>query len=446
MTKRMDWKELICSQRSEGPKDPISAGRSPFQRDFDRIVFTSAFRRLQDKTQVVPLAGSDFIRTRLTHSLESTCMGRSLGNIVGEHVCSEIKESDFSPQDFGAIVAAACLAHDIGNPPFGHSGEDAIQLFFKENAEQYLKGLSEAKKQDLFNFEGNAQGFRVLTRIQRSYETGGLRLTYGTLGAFTKYPQESTAVGKTHHKKHGFFQADKKYFDDIAKKLGLIRSGEFASYARHPLAYLVEAADDISFKIADFEDGFRRKLVDFEKADKMLVDVIKQHDRTNEKLAKNNANNDSNEDRERHIGTLRALAIGATTELAGDEFIKHHNQILAGEYQGSLIDNSPAKKTIDAIYSYSKENIYTARPIVEIESAGFEVLGGLLEAFLPCVLNGTLNKKEKKLQELIPPQMLKNANSNYEKILGITDFVSGMTDHFAISLYRKIKGISLPEG
>ena len=286
----MNWEKLLSRNRIGEPlnEDVQSLnGRSDFQRDFDRIVFCSAFRRLQDKTQVFPLPESDFVHTRLTHSLEVSCVGRSLGNFVGEKILQRRKKlrSLFTQFHFGEIVAAACLAHDIGNPPFGHSGEDAIAEYFKSgNGIQYKNILNKKQWSDISKFEGNAQGFRLVTKLQNQYNKGGLRLTYAVLGALTKYPKESFTssaaerVSNNIYSKFGFFQSEKNLFKEVAQAVQLetkVSSTNNLWWNRHPLAFLVEAADDICYRIMDLEDGFRLGLLSFAETENFLLLFIK---------------------------------------------------------------------------------------------------------------------------------------------------------------------------
>ncbi len=275
----MNWEQLLSRKLlcDEKPvKQNLNDGRSPFQRDFDRIVFSSAFRRLQDKTQVFPLPESDFVHTRLTHSFEVSCVGRSLGTLIGSKIIQRHKElkEQYSHFHLGEIVAAACLAHDIGNPPFGHSGEDAISEYFKNgDGKQFKEKLTELQWNDLTKFEGNAQGFRLLTKLQNPKIKGGLRLTCATLAAFTKYPKESFTIDNTNadgksklYKKFGFFQPEKELFSEVAGEVGLnkkLNKQKYLWWERHPLAFLVEAADDICYRIMDLEDGYHLRTAFF---------------------------------------------------------------------------------------------------------------------------------------------------------------------------------------
>ena len=454
----MEWKKLLSDKilGNETNKNyKIIDGRSQFHRDFDRIVFCSAFRRLQDKTQVFPLPENDFVHTRLTHSLEVSCVGRSLGNLIGKKILDRHKElkKDYTNFHLGEIIAAACLAHDIGNPPFGHSGEDAIAEYFKRgNGKQFEKLLNSKKCwNDLVKFEGNAQGFRIITKLQNPNIRGGLRLTYATLGAFTKYPKESGSPIKgftkplkgKFYKKFGFFQSEKELFKEVAKETGLIkkRIKDIDWWSRHPLSYLVEAADDICYRIMDLEDGFRLGLLSFKETEGLLLPLIK-----NEKL-KGYGERDEND----KIGYLRAKSISCIVQQLATVFVDEENNILSDNFENDLMSVIPAAKALVNIKDISVNKIYSYRSVVEREIEGYEVLGGLLDAFINAAneaAEGTASFKNTNLLKLIPKQFLQNKgrpnDDLYIRLLKITDFVSGMTDSYAVSLFRKIKGISLP--
>ncbi|MBA9075852.1 MULTISPECIES: deoxyguanosinetriphosphate triphosphohydrolase [Rufibacter] len=451
---QMKWERLISKERAAAPASSAATDtsvRGDFQIDYDRIVFSSPFRRLQNKTQVMPMPESDFVHNRLTHSLETSCVGRSLGRMVGKTILEKypaLKETHphLEPSDFGDMVAAACLAHDIGNPPFGHSGEDAISAYFKsDEAAPYLLSLTQAQKTDLQNFEGNAAGFRILTHTHPGQSSGscGMRLTYSTLATFTKYPRPSDQVVKgtrrTSEKKYGFFQSEQAHFQMIATELGLIPSGEH-TFHRHPLAFLVEAADDICYRIIDFEDGCKLGLIPFEQAEALLQPLLNRDPGRKSSI--------EFYDRHEQLGFWRALIIGNLIQECAAIFLRHEEAILAGTYDQPLINEIQQKAALDQIKAVSIEKIYRNRPVLEIEAAGFEVLGGLLDAFLKAVFNPTASRHRKYL-DLIPDQYLardrKIATDAYERILNITDFISGLTDSTAISLYRKIKGIELPK-
>ena len=450
----MNWLQLLSYQRpGEKAVKPQNEGqmRSAFEVDYDRIIFSHPFRRLQDKTQVFPLPEHDFVHTRLTHSLEVSSVGRSLGKRVGEQLIEKHKElagSHFTAFDFGAIVAAASLAHDLGNPPFGHSGEDAISDFFINNAKgQFFKDhVSDKQWADLTNFEGNAQGFRILNRKG----THGLKLTMASLAAFTKYPRESLIAevddSRKSQKKYGFFQSEQEIFQKIAETIGLNRlsTGE-AIWCRHPLAFLVEAADDICYNIIDFEDGCRLGLVSFEQTRDLLSEII------GEKYDESKLDKIIGKDEK--IGVLRAMAINQLINEVSEFFIQEEDKILQGEYDQALTNNIPASGSLKKIEKLSIEKIYRSTQVMEREAVGFKVIDGLLEEFTVAAFNSRFNKGEysrqqrsifRLLPETIKAELVDQSNSPYDALLIITDFVSGITDSYALSLYRKINGISLP--
>ncbi len=455
----MDWNELLSNKLlgdNNSSEIKLNDGRSQFQRDFDRIVFSSAFRRLQDKTQVFPLPENDFVHTRLTHSLEVSCVGRSLGSLVGEKILRPDKElsQKYSSVHFGEIVAAACLAHDIGNPPFGHSGEDSIAEYFKNgNGREFESEINDNKKwTDFTKFEGNAQGFRIITKLQNPNSGGGLKLTCAALAAFTKYPKESLLSLKKEeinkggknkfYRKFGFFQTEKDLFAEVAGETGLIKKGEPGDYcwSRHPLSFLVEAADDICYRIMDLEDGFRLGLLPFNYTEELLIPLVTSKMNSYEGRSPNDK-----------IGYLRAKAINDTVARLADVFTANEQKILSGEFELDLISVIDPAKYLEEIKEISKKELYAHRSVVEREAAGYEVLGGLLDAFITAVnetYNGKPSWKSKNLMKLLPEQFLGTGRMPdedlYTRLLKITDFVSGMTDSYAVSLFRKIKGISLP--
>jgi dGTPase len=427
-------------------------GRSEFQKDFDRIVFSPAFRRLQDKTQVFPLPESDFVHTRLTHSLEVSCVGRSIGNLVGETTIERQPdlENKFTKFHFGEIVAAACLAHDIGNPPFGHSGEDAIAEYFRSgNGKEFKSKINDEKKwEDLAKFEGNAEGFRIITRLQNPKVKGGLRLTHSTLAAVTKYPRESfiNNLGKSSlsksYKKYGFFQTEKELFKKVADECGLDLIKKESNYwwCRHPLAFLVEAADDICYRIMDLEDGFRLGLISFSDTEELLRSLI------NEEQVKYYQEKDEND----KVGYLRAIAISELVTELSSRFLDEEKNILEGKFEDDLISVIKSGNALKIIKDVSVEKIYNYRSVVEREVAGYEVLGGLLDTFTHAyneAFIGKISIRNRTIFNLLPQRIREEIPDElYLRLLRIIDFVSGMTDSFAVSLFRKIKGISLPGG
>ena len=451
----MEWEKLLTDSRlgeKIQPKQKLQDGRSEFQKDFDRIVFSPAFRRLQDKTQVFPLPESDFVHTRLTHSLEVSCVGRSLGNLVGETVIKRNPplNNQFTKFHFGEIVAAACLAHDIGNPPFGHSGEDAIAEYFRSgNGQKFkLKIKDEKKWTDLVKYEGNAQGFRIITKLQNPKVKGGLNLTYSTLAAVTKYPRESYVSNQINllqnkvYRKYGFFQAEKEIFKEVASATGLdcIKNKKNYWWCRHPLAFLVEAADDICYRVMDLEDGFRLGLISFKEAEDLLRPLV----------SKQSLKNYSDKDEKDRIGYLRAVTINELVNELAKVFLDEEKNILSGKFENELISEIKRANALKRIKDISIAKIYKSRSVVEREVAGYEVLGGLLETFINSyneAYEGKITSKNRSVFALLPNRISKDIPDDlYLRLLRIIDFVSGMTDSFAVSLFRKIKGISLPGG
>jgi dGTPase len=449
----MEWPRLLCADRlgarAAGAPDPA---RPPYTIDSDRIIFCSAFRRLQDKTQVFPLADNDFVRTRLTHSLEVASVGRSLGARVGAEIVKKHGLSpDYHASDFGAIVSAAALAHDLGNPPFGHSGEDAIQHWFlhSEATARIKPELTASQRADVEKFEGNAQGFRVIVRLQMP-DNPGLRLTCATLAAFSKYPRESllpaNIVGGVSLKKFGFFQSERDCFAEVAEKTGMLaRDGSAACWHRHPLAFLVEAADDICYRLVDFEDGFRLKHLAYAKVFDAFLEVSGDA-RDRERAARMR-------DEKERIAFLRAKAIGAAIEQTAEAFLQNEESILRGGFDQELLDLIPCGDALRAIKDESKRTIYSTIRGVEIEVAGYEVLGGLLDVFFGALedlsrLASNASMRSKKLLRLVPGQFLGPDGQPDEvpalRLMKMLDFVSGMTDSYAVSLYKKVRGISLP--
>lgn len=440
----MEWKKLLSADRFGQPSLGQEQSRSAFEQDFDRIIFSHPFRRLQDKTQVHPLPEQDFVHTRLTHSLEVSSVGRSLGRYVGEVILQRHSSlKDFSPVDFGAIVAAASLTHDLGNPPFGHAGENSISDFFAEHevGSKYKDRVTPAQWEDLIRFEGNAQGFRILNKNKY-----GLKLTYATLGAFTKYPCPAFFPFRNKkqrsQKKFGFFQTEAQIFDDIASQLGLLKTSD-VSWTRHPLAFLVEAADDICYSIIDLEDGCNLGLIPYSDALALFEGVITK---SKSKLGKLNHLNTKAE----KIGFLRALAIFDLTTECTSVFLDNEEKLLDGSFDTALSEQCKSKDALDEIIRVSVEKIYRSKQVVEIEATGHEVLPGLLEEFVKAgqhILIPRNSRKYDNLVQLIPEEYLhaiKAApNDTYNMLRQIVDFVSGLTDRHAISLYRRIKGISL---
>ena len=442
----MNWIRLLGDSHSEAS---VKSDRSVFERDYDRIVFSYPFRRLQDKTQVFPLPEQDFVHTRLTHSLEVSSVGRSLGKKVGEEILRrnpELIERGFNQFDFGAIVSAACLTHDLGNPPFGHTGEDAISDYFRSNSNgQFFKSLvTENEWEDLIYFEGNAQGFRILT--DNKYQ--GLRLTAPTLAAFTKYPRPSLlkTVDKNRksQKKFGYFQSEKSTFAELSNALGMKELEPGQAWCRHPLAFLVEAADDICYHLIDLEDGCRLGLISEEETTQMFAGIM------GEKFMPSKLQ--QIQGRDERIGLLRAVSIGILIDQCAEVFLENEKAILQGDFDTSLTDLINCKDTLGQIIGVSIEKLYRSPMVLEIEAGGFEVLGGLLESFTMAsyryVFNrDNLSRKEHSVFRLLPEGLrstISKQQTAYDLLRQIIDFVSGLTDRHAVGMYRKLKGMSLP--
>ena len=446
----MNWEQLLSLKRQgdKGKRLRIEQDdtRLGFEVDYDRIIFSSAFRSLQDKTQVIPLSKTDFVHTRLTHSLEVSVVGRSIGRLVGKKIIEKYPHLQevhgFQANDFGAIVAAAALAHDIGNPPFGHSGEKAIGEYFSIGKGQKFKDqLTDKQWQDLIDFEGNANGFSVLTSSRPGIE-GSIRLTYAVLGAFMKYPKESLPKKPTSNiadKKYGFFQSDKDFFKEVADELGLIsnKSSDDIGFERHPLAYLVEAADDICYTIIDFEDGINLGLVSEDYALEYLIKLVKDTIDT----AKYNTLT-TKEDR---ISYLRALAIGNLINDAVRIFIENEEAILKGEFPFALTDKSKYKAQIDDIIKLSVKNIYQSREVIEKELTGYQIINTLLDKFITAYNNnyeGKSTNYDKLLLKILPEKHHLEKETIYSRLLHICHFISLLTDGNALLYYRNIIGFN----
>jgi len=457
----MNWDTIFTTQRIGQQKKSLGS-RSGFQRDFDRLIFSSAFRRLQNKTQVFPLPGSTFVHNRLTHSLEVASVGRSLGSMVGKKISDEIADKtgdafEFYKYELPNVIAAGCLAHDIGNPAFGHSGEKAISAYFIDNASTTIDGsaLKDFFKvnewADISNFEGNANAFRILTHAYKGRLISGLGLTYTTIASILKYPCESLAVNKQfkHRKKYGFFQSESKAIQLIAEKLGMFREeGDTISYKRHPFVYLVEAADDICYRIIDMEDAHRLGILSHELVTESFLELIGSLDAEGEDENKTRKNLGKIEDLNEKISYLRAKAINFLTLKAADVFWENRQQILAGNFNDTLIDNIESRYgAFRQVMKISNEKIYNHDTVLEIEIAGYNVMSELLSLFVPALLKQKPDHKDEKILKLFPLQFteFEDTSSPYEKLLSAFDFISGMTDLYATELYRKLKGVEIPQ-
>lgn len=448
----MKWEKLLARGRfGDAPGDtPTQVVRSEFEVDYDRIIFSSPFRNLQDKTQVFPLPEHAFVHTRLTHSLEVSSVGRTLGKAAGEILLERyphLHKTGISSYEIGGIVAAASLTHDIGNPPFGHAGEEAISDFFKFHpaGNCWERHVRLEQWSDLCTFEGNAQGFRMLVSKQF-----GLKLTYATLAAFTKYPRPSLIpqrdIARKSQKKYGFFINQLADFELMGAFLGLEKSSP-ECWLRHPLAFLVEAADDICYSIIDLEDGCTLGLVSFEDTVKLLAPILKDKFDP-EKLKKPRTES-------QNLGALRALAIGELIRETVELFAQYEESMCKGNFDKALTDIIPSAKALQEISSVSVNRIYRSKVVLEKEAAGFQVLEGLLSVFSQALYHQFYNPdqfsgQDKSILRLLPEDFpLKGWGAEvnpYPMLRSLVDFISGMTDKYALNLYRRVKGISFPGG
>lgn len=441
----MNWQQLISNKRfgleeiHEAQKDD----RTEFQRDYDRLIFSAPFRRLQNKTQVFPLPGSVFVHNRLTHSLEVSCVGRSLGNSIAIQLVAKYPElASTHVPEIGAIVSAACLAHDLGNPPFGHSGEKAISTYFSEGKGLALKSqLSSMEWEDLTHFEGNANAFRLLTHQFLGRRKGGFVMTYSTLAAIVKYPFPSVLAGKK--SKFGFFTSEENSYLKIAEELGIKRlskEGEPPQYARHPLVYLVEAADDICYQMMDIEDAYKLKLLTPKEAKDLYLLFFDEKKKCRVEDIFSFVT-DGNE----QMAYLRATVIGILIKECTKVFMENEEAILNGTFEGALIKHisSPLSESYKECSRVAVEKIYRSRDVLDIELAGFHVISTLLELMINAV-----QSPEKAYSQLlinrVSSQYDIKAPTLYGRIQAVLDYLSGMTDVFALDLFRKIKGNGLP--
>ena len=445
----MNWQQLISNLRlgQEHRHQERHDDRTEFKRDYDRLIFSAPFRRLQNKTQVFPLPGSVFVHNRLTHSLEVASVGMSLGNDVARAVMARSPElADTLVTELGQIVATACLAHDMGNPPFGHSGEKAIQTFFTEGKGRHLKdSVSEAFWNDITHFEGNANAFRLLTHQFEGRRPGGFVLTYSTLASIVKYPYSSSHIKVGGKSKFGFFESEAPTFSVIAEALGLVRlsgEGEPLCYARHPLVYLVEAADDICYEIMDIEDAHKLKILSYDETSRLLLGFFDEstQQRIVERIGQENLT-DVNE----QVQYLRACVIGKLENECVAAFLANEDAILRGAFEGSLIDHiSPLQREAYAECArVSRRRIYNSRPVLDVELSGYRIMATLMELMIEAIEHP---------DRYYSQQLIGRVSSQYDicsddfeaRIMAVIDYISGMTDVYALDVYQKICGISLP--
>lgn len=452
MVTKMNWERLLSNKRLGQENRPQGLeARTEFQRDYDRLIFSAPFRRLQNKTQVFPLPGSVFVHNRLTHSLEVSSVGRSLGNDVGRMLLEKHPQlANTHLSELGSIVSAACLAHDLGNPPFGHSGEQAIGTYFSEGKGQFLRdyicpdtedGLSEEQWNDLIHFEGNANSFRLLTHHFQGRRKGGFVMTYSTLASIVKYPFSSDLAGEK--QKFGFFRSEIEDFCRIADDLGIIRKDSPSGgvcYARYPLVYLVEAADDICYEVMDIEDAHKLKILTTEETHRLLLAFFPEAQREHIKQRMNTLD-DINE----QVVYLRSCVINCLEMECVRVFVEHEDEILSGSFEGSLIKHI-SEIPRQAYYNCEDtayKKIYHCKDVVDIELAGYRVITSLIDMMVQAVTSPH-KTQSKLLINRVSTQYDVLAPNLYGRIMAVLDYVSGMTDVFALDLYRNVNGMSLP--
>lgn len=443
----MEWKKLISNKRfgQEHKHAERHDDRSEFKRDYDRLIFSSAFRRLQNKTQVFPLPGSIFVHNRLTHSLEVASVGMSLGNDISRRIIKkrpELKDTLF--EEIGTIVSAACLAHDLGNPPFGHSGEKAIQTFFTEGAGLAVKDkVSKKFWDDITHFEGNANAFRILTHCFKGRRQGGFVMTYSMLASIVKYPFASSLAGS--HGKFGFFTSETESYQRIAEELGITcfsQPGEPLKYARHPLVYMVEAADDICYEIMDIEDSHKLKILSFKETEELLLAFF---DEDTQRRIRQRIIDEGVTDENEKVVYMRASVIGRLEHECVKTFIEHEDEILAGTFQGSLIDHiaEQQRNAYKQCEKISFAKIYHSKPVLDIELSGYKIMATLMEVFIDAAINPTRFYSQQLIRRVSSQYDINNPDLE-ERIMAVIDYISGMTDIYALDIYQKINGISLP--
>ena len=443
----MEWIKLISNKRfgQEHKHAERHDDRSEFKRDYDRLIFSSAFRRLQNKTQVFPLPGSIFVHNRLTHSLEVASVGMSIGNDISRRVIQkrpELKET--LVEEIGTIVSAACLAHDLGNPPFGHSGEKAIQTFFSEGPGQKIKSMVSSEFwDDITHFEGNANAFRILTHRFKGRRQGGFVMTYSMLASIVKYPFASCLAGN--HGKFGFFASEAESYRKIADELGIFcksAPGEPLKYARHPLVYMVEAADDICYEIMDIEDSHKLKILSFAETEHLLLSFFDED--IQQKIRQRIIDEELTDENEKVV-YMRASVIGKLENECVAAFLAHEEEILAGTFEGSLIDHiyERQKKAYKECEKISYSKIYQSKPVLDIELSGYRIMATLMEVFVEAAVNPSRFYSKQLLRRVSSQYDIENENLE-ERIMAVIDYISGMTDIYALDIYQKINGISLP--
>ena len=443
----MEWKQLISNKRfgQEHKHAERHDDRSEFKRDYDRLIFSSAFRRLQNKTQVFPLPGSIFVHNRLTHSLEVASVGMSIGNDISRRIIKKQPDlKDTLVEEIGTIVSAACLAHDLGNPPFGHSGEKAIQTFFSEGPGLKIKPMVSSEFwDDITHFEGNANAFRILTHRFKGRRQGGFVMTYSMLASIVKYPFASSLAGN--HGKFGFFASEAESYKKIADELGIScksAPGEPLKYARHPLVYMVEAADDICYEIMDIEDSHKLKILSYAETEHLLLSFFDED--IQQKIRQRIIDEELTDENEKVV-YMRASVIGKLENECVAAFLAHEKEILAGTFEGSLIDHisERQKKAYKECEKISYSKIYQSKPVLDIELSGYQIMATLMKVFVEAAVNPSRFYSKQLLRRVSSQYDIENENLE-ERIMAVLDYISGMTDIYALDIYQKINGISLP--
>ncbi len=443
----MEWTQLISNKRfgQEHKHAERHDDRSEFKRDYDRLIFSSAFRRLQNKTQVFPLPGSIFVHNRLTHSLEVASVGMSIGNDISRRVIKKQPDlKDTLVEEIGTIVSAACLAHDLGNPPFGHSGEKAIQTFFSEGPGLKIKPMVSSEFwDDITHFEGNANAFRILTHRFKGRRQGGFVMTYSMLASIVKYPFASSLAGN--HGKFGFFASEAESYKKIADELGIScksAPSEPLKYARHPLVYMVEAADDICYEIMDIEDSHKLKILSYAETEHLLLSFFDED--IQQKIRQRIIDEELTDENEKVV-YMRASVIGKLENECVAAFLAHEEEILAGTFEGSLIDHisERQKKAYKECEKISYSKIYQSKPVLDIELSGYQIMATLMEVFIEAAVNPSRFYSKQLLRRVSSQYDIENENLE-ERIMAVLDYISGMTDIYALDIYQKINGISLP--
>ena len=436
----MNWSTLLSNKRIASSQKSADV-RSSFQHDYDRIIFSSPFRRLQNKTQVFPLPGAQMVHNRLTHSLEVASVGRSIACLTVKKLSEKHPELKERQSDIETIVASACLAHDLGNPPFGHSGEDTIGSFFKDGKGQEWKDVVKPEQwSDLIAFEGNANAFRQLTHQFSGRRAGGFSLTSATLATLIKYPYPS--FNKGDRKKYNVFYSEIPAFEEIANECGLPRMDkEHLVYARHPLSYMMEAADDICYLVLDMEDAHKRGIVDTETIERCFLSFFDPEMEKDFYQHKEKAYRDVSDVNER-MAFLRAMLINKLVNCVSQVFVDHYDAIMEGVFQKSLISYLPEyeKNALEKCRTESVKHIYRHPSVVKIELTGFNVIGTLLDEFTDAVMHPE-KAYNKKLLTLMPEQFKPQQDDAYSKIQSVLDFISNMTDLYAVQMYKDLRGI-----